>query len=72
MASGTVACGAFMRNRAAYSTLSRCAVAYLDMLGSRGNSVVAIVNDKIDAIAEGHVWSRVYVERVCHPTCVFT
>ncbi len=42
LASGTVACGAFMRNRVAYSTLSRCAVAYLDMLGSRGNSVVAI------------------------------
>ncbi len=44
MASGTVACGALVRNRAAYLTVSRCAVVFLDMLGSRGNSVVAILN----------------------------
>ncbi len=43
MASGTVACGAFVRNRAAFS-ISRCRVVFLDMLGGRGISVVAILN----------------------------
>ncbi len=42
MASGTVACGALMRNCAALSTISRCRVVFLDMLGGRGNSVVEI------------------------------
>ena len=44
MASGTVACGALVRNRAAFSTISRCRVVFLDMLGGRGISVVAILN----------------------------
>jgi hypothetical protein len=44
MGSGTVACGALVRNRAAFSTISRCRVVFLDMLGGRGISVVAILN----------------------------
>ncbi len=44
MASGTDACGALVRNRMAFSTISRCRVVFLDMLGGRGNSVVEIFN----------------------------
>ncbi len=44
MASGTVACGALVRNRAEFSTISRCRVVFLDMLGGRGNSVVEVFN----------------------------
>jgi len=44
MASGTVACGALVRNRTAFLTISRCRVVFLDMLGGRGISVVAILN----------------------------
>jgi hypothetical protein len=33
-----------MRNCAALSTISRCRVVFLDMLGGRGNSVVEIFN----------------------------
>ncbi len=44
MASGTVACGTLARNRIAFSTISRCRVVFLDMVGGRGTSVVAILN----------------------------
>jgi hypothetical protein len=44
MASGTVACGALVRNSAAFSTISRCRVVFLNMLGGWGISVVAILN----------------------------
>ncbi len=44
MASGTVACSALVRNRTAFSTISRCRVVFLAMLGGQGNSVVEIFN----------------------------
>ncbi len=44
MASGTVACGALMRNCSALLTISRCRVVFLDMLGGQGNIVVEIFN----------------------------
>jgi hypothetical protein len=44
MASGTVACGALMRNCATLLTISRCRVVFLDMLGGLGNSVVESFN----------------------------
>jgi hypothetical protein len=64
MASGTFACDALMRNCAALSTISRCRVVFLDMLGGGGNNVV-------EAIAEGQRQSGVFVDRECHPMCVF-
>jgi hypothetical protein len=53
MASGTVACGALMRNCVALSTTARCRVVFLDMLGGRGNSVVEIFNQYYQCNCQG-------------------
>ncbi len=59
MASCTVTCGALVRNRAAFSTISRCRVVFLDMLGGRGISVVVILNQLNQCNCRGTraVWS---------------